>query len=100
MFPVEGETTDFSESELAQILIKQRLPYLLYDIDHTDVTAIIESISVVMPTLTFAIIEITDRKFIDLDLASILIHHIWLYFTCIETYSDSKSLENTSRLIG
>lgn len=99
MFTVESETTYFSESELAEILIKEGLSDSLNDINHTNITTIIESVAKIMPALTFVIIEITDCKFIDFDLAPILIHLVWLYLSCIQTDSDSESFKYTSRLI-
>lgn len=100
MFTIESQTCDFSESEFFEIFVEERFPYSLDDIDHTDITTEIDGITEIMPSLTLIIIEITNRKFIDFYLSSIFIHHIWLYFSGIETYSCCDSFKYTSWLVG
>ena len=100
MFTIERETSDISESEFFEIFIKKRFPDTLNDIDHTDITTEIQSISKRMPSLTFIVIEVVDFEFIDFDFPSILINHIWLYLSGIETNSRSESFKYTSWLIG
>lgn len=99
MFTIECETSDISESEFFEVFIKKRFADTLDDINHTDITTEVQSISKRMPSLTFIVIEIVDFEFIDFDFPSILINHIWLYFARIETNSRSKSFEYTSWLI-
>ena len=99
MFTIESQTCDFSESEFFEIFVEERFPYSLDDIDHTDVTTEIDGITKIMPSLTLIIIEITNRKFVDFYLASIFVHHIWFYLSCIETYRCRDSFKYTSWLV-
>ncbi len=100
MFTIKGYACDISETKFFEIFIKKWTSNSLNDVDHTDITTEIQGISKRMPSLTFIVIEVVDFKFIDFDFPSILINHIWLYLTCIETNSRSESFEYTSWLIG
>lgn len=73
---------------------------LLDNIDHTNITTKIQCIAIIMPALTFIVIEITDSKFIYFYFSTVLVHHIWLYLPRIQTYCDRESLKYTPRLIG
>ena len=100
MFSIECDTSDISESEFFEVFIKKRFADTLDNINHTDITTEVQSISKRMPSLTFIVIEVVNFEFIDFDFPSIFINHIWLYLTCIETNSRSESFEYTSWLIG
>lgn len=100
MLSIQAQTSDFPKSKLPQIFIKERLPYSLDDLDHTDITAEIDGITEIVPSLTFIIVEVIDLKFINLYLAPIFVHHIWFYLSRIQTDGSRNSLKDTSRLIG
>lgn len=100
MLTIEANPSNLSESKLAEIFIKQWSTHFLNNIYHTDITTIIQGIAKIMPTLTFTVIEVANSKVIDFYFTPILIHHVWFYLSCVETYGDSESFKYTSRLIG
>jgi hypothetical protein len=67
MLSIESDTRDVEKPKPFQIFIEERFSDSLYDIDHTDVTTVIDSVSETVEPLTSRINQVLDFKFINLD---------------------------------